>query len=319
MKLLYKIVLACFLSVGIIFCAYIRYEKEFYQYLIETISDYRANNTNAETSVLMPTYNRVDLLPNAIDSILEQSYKNFELIILDDGSDIENWNLLFDYIKKDNRVRVYFNKENKGRAYSRNRLFNLAKGKYLAIMDDDDISYPNRLEEQIAYMKNKNVDVCFAAAKRNGEIWKSYWYDELIDIRLIYLMFTCPFVHVSMVINKDFLDKTGIKYNEDYIAEDYNLYYDFFVHKAKFGFVAKYLLDIRMHHTNPEEYYKQQLEDFYEVKKRFQTMFLGNDEKLHAASFCDRLSVLKEWNKKTAMFKDENIDKIYNKHKCNTK
>ena len=48
-------------------------------------------------------------------------------------------------------------------------------------------------------------------------------------------------------------------------------------------------------------------------------MFLGNDEKLHAASLCERLKILKEWNKKTAMFKDKDIDKIYNKHKCNRK
>lgn len=180
--------LACFLSVVVICCTYIKYKREIYQYLIEIISDYRAEKTTAETSVLMPTYNRLDLLPKAIDSILNQTYKNFEFIILDDGSDIKNWDLLFDYLKKDNRIRVYFNKENKGRAYTRNKLFGLAKGKYL--------------------------------------------------------------------------------------------------------------LDVRMHSTNPEEYYKQQRENFYEVKKRFQTMFLGNDEKLHAASLCERLKILKEWNKK---------------------
>ena len=132
-------------------------------------------------------------------------------------------------------------------------------------------------------------------------------------------MFDCPFVHVSMVLNKEFLEKNGIKYNDNYIAEDYNLYYDLFVNRAKFGFVAKYLLDIRMHRTNPEEYYKKQLEDYYEVKKRFQTLFLGEDEKLHESSFCNRLKVLKEKNKEQKWVEDSAIDKVYVKHRCHDK
>ena len=184
MRKFYKITLLILFTGIFVFCVLTKYEKQIYHFLIEKISDYRANKSTVETSVLMPTYNRLDLLPKAIDSILTQTYKDFELVILDDGSDIKNWDLLFKYLYKDNRVRVYFNKENKGRGYTRNKLFDLAKGKYLAIMDDDDIAYPYRLSEQIPYMKKHSLDVCFAAAMRNGKIWKSYWYNEFIDVRL---------------------------------------------------------------------------------------------------------------------------------------
>ena len=111
-------------------------------------------------SVIMANYKtKIEYLQEAIDSILNQTYRNFELIIIDDCSQDES----VDYIKSinDNRVRLLINDKNSGPAVTRNRGLEVAKGKYIAIMDSDDISMPTRLEKQVAYMEmNPDVFVC---------------------------------------------------------------------------------------------------------------------------------------------------------------
>lgn len=102
-------------------------------------------------SVVMLTYKRADIVPHAIDSILAQTNPDFELIILNDGSPDNTDEVIKKY--KDKRIRYYKNKENKGIAYSRNKAASLARGKYIMIMDDDDISLPNRIEKQAKYLE----------------------------------------------------------------------------------------------------------------------------------------------------------------------
>lgn len=102
-------------------------------------------------SVLMPVYNSALFLPQAIESILEQSFKNFELIIVDDGSTDDSLQIAKIYSDTDERVKV-FSQENAGISRSRNRLLSLSKGKYIAWMDSDDVSLPERLAIQYDYL-----------------------------------------------------------------------------------------------------------------------------------------------------------------------
>ncbi len=112
-------------------------------------------------SVIMPTYNRAELLPRAINSILWQTYKDFEFIIVDDGSTDDTARLLKEYADKDKRIRILRNEKNKGIAYSRQRGLDAARGKYIAVMDSDDWSVPERLQKQIDFMdKNPEIDAC---------------------------------------------------------------------------------------------------------------------------------------------------------------
>jgi len=103
--------------------------------------------------VLMPVYNAADYLSEAIDSILNQSYSNFELIIIDDGSTDNSVDILEDYVKKDSRITIV-SRENRGISVTRNELLLLAQGVYVAWMDSDDISFQSRLEKQVNYLKN---------------------------------------------------------------------------------------------------------------------------------------------------------------------
>ena len=106
-------------------------------------------------SVLMPVYNVEQYVAEAIESILNQTFNNFELIIIDDGSTDASRVIASEYAKRDHRIRFY-SRENRGIVKTRNELLLLAQGKYFAIMDSDDISYPTRLEEQLNFLVNSN-------------------------------------------------------------------------------------------------------------------------------------------------------------------
>ena len=113
------------------------------------------NNTDL-ISVIIPTYNRAHLIKRSVDSVLNQTYKNLELIIVDDGS-TDNTKEIIDSIN-DNRI-VYVKQENQGACAARNKGIDLAKGKYIAFQDSDDTWILNKLETQINALKKNNADV----------------------------------------------------------------------------------------------------------------------------------------------------------------
>lgn len=107
-------------------------------------------------SVIMPTYNTGSILTESIDSILNQTYKNLELIITDDKSDDETTlSILRSYMLKDERVKVFFLDENKGTGYARNNSIKNAQGQYIAFCDSDDKWFPDKLERQVSFLKQK--------------------------------------------------------------------------------------------------------------------------------------------------------------------
>ena len=113
------------------------------------------NNTDL-ISVIIPTYNRAHLIKRSVDSVLNQTYKNLELIIVDDGS-TDNTKEIIDSIN-DDRI-VYVKQENQGACAARNKGIDLAKGKYIAFQDSDDVWLLDKLEKQINALKKNNTDV----------------------------------------------------------------------------------------------------------------------------------------------------------------
>lgn len=108
-------------------------------------------------SVIMPTFNAGKFLSASIDSILNQTYKNLELVISDDGStDPLTLKTLKEYAEKDNRVKVEYYQHNNGPGFARNKSIERAQGRYIAFCDSDDRWFPEKLEKQIALMKAKN-------------------------------------------------------------------------------------------------------------------------------------------------------------------
>lgn len=115
-------------------------------------------------SVIMPTYNGGKFLADSINCILQQTYKNIELLITDDAStDPETIQILKDFSNRDNRVDILFLKENKGPGYARNQSIERAKGRYIAFCDSDDKWTTDKLDKQIAFMNEKNCALCCAS------------------------------------------------------------------------------------------------------------------------------------------------------------
>ena len=103
-------------------------------------------------SVIMGIYNCEKTLSDAIDSIINQTYSDWELIMCDDGSTDNTYQIATKYSEKDNRITVIKNDTNSGLAFSLNHCLKYAKGEYVARMDADDISLPNRFEKQVAFL-----------------------------------------------------------------------------------------------------------------------------------------------------------------------
>ena len=120
----------------------------------------RVANKKPLVTVITPAYNAEKFIVEAIDSVLNQTYKEFEYIIIDDCSTDKTLKIAQTYAKKDKRVRVYKNEKNLGIAGNRNKGVSLAKGKYIMWQDADDISISDRMENQVNILeKNKDMGI----------------------------------------------------------------------------------------------------------------------------------------------------------------
>ena len=172
----------------------------------------------------MPVYNGAKYLNEAIDSILNQTYSDFEFLIIDDGSTDQSIDLIKTY--DDPRIRLIMNKKNIGQSATLNKGLDLAKGEYIARMDQDDISIPERIKKQLKFMENNsNVDVCGSWLQLFG---KYNGINELpIDSEKIKvnLLTNQNLAHPTVMIRKSTLVKYDFNYNPNYsIAQDYDLW-----------------------------------------------------------------------------------------------
>ncbi|MCS2889647.1 glycosyltransferase [Parabacteroides faecis] len=172
-------------------------------------------------SVVMPTYNVGKYIEEAVQSILNQTFLDFEFIIVDDGSTDHTPEILRSF--SDPRIRLLFNEKNEGNYPARNRGCRLAKGKYIAVMDADDVAMPERLEKQVGFMEtNPDILACGTAYRLLGQnkiIVQPIKWDE---IRYVLLMTYCM-LHPTMIIRSEIMTKINFYKEESICAEDYDL------------------------------------------------------------------------------------------------
>ncbi len=116
---------------------------------------------NDLVSIIMPNYNCEKYIEETVNSVLNQTYQNWELLIVDDCSSDNSLVILKRFEQNDNRIKVYVNETNKGAAYSRNLALREAKGKWIAFLDSDDLWVPEKLEKQITFMKENDYHFSF--------------------------------------------------------------------------------------------------------------------------------------------------------------
>ena len=214
-------------------------------------------------SVVLPVFNGDKYLSEAIESILNQTYINFEFIIINDGSTDNSLTIIENYRVKDNRI-VVISQENKGLIASLNEGIRIANGSYIARMDADDISLPGRFEEQIGFMEENSLDICGTSIqlfneKQEYSIWNYPKEDK--DIKFL-LMFMSTFAHPSVLMKKEIFN--ALKYQEFKHAEDYKLWTDIALSGFRMGNLNKVLLKYRYHseQTSKKNNYEQRTRAF---------------------------------------------------------
>lgn len=184
---------------------------------------------NPYISVIMSIYNEpIDWLRNSIDSILNQSFSDFEFIIVNDNpKNVFNKQLLESYITEDNRILVICNKKNLGLTKSLNNALKIAKGKYIARMDADDISLIGRFDKQVGFLdKNKDFVGCGSQAvmiNESGKKIKLIKVPEKHESILKDLIVNNPVLHPALMFRNYVILNNNLYYNEQLLyAQDYD-------------------------------------------------------------------------------------------------
>jgi len=178
-------------------------------------------------SVIMPVYNGEKYLHTVMKSMINQTFTDFELLIMDDGSTDRTSEILKSYTKRDRRIKV-FQQKNSGIVKSLNALAALAKADFIARMDVDDIAYPKRFEIQYEYLKTHPETVLLGTTCivfRNG-IKKTGINDAFAEdfLNRWFLVFNCAFTHSSVMFGKKAFISSGGYWQSEYPAEDYGLW-----------------------------------------------------------------------------------------------
>lgn len=131
-------------------------------------------------SILTPCYNVESYLPQCLDSIVNQTYGNLQIVLIDDGSKDGTWNILQSYAAQDSRVEVY-HQENQGVAATRNHLLEKVKGDYVLFVDSDDWIEPNMVEFLVEKSRTKNADIVVCGMVKNDEACGKEYREEVMD------------------------------------------------------------------------------------------------------------------------------------------
>lgn len=207
-------------------------------------------------SVIMPSYNHAKYIPEAIESVLGQTFPDFELIIIDDGSQDGSQQIIEDYKKKDERIRTVLHTENKGISETFNELIDIAKGKFLSPIASDDIWVRDKLEKQVKIMEtdenliiwtegeiidsksvstNNKFTQKYNVVKKNGCI-----FEELLGGNFVF--------GSSMMYKKEGLNDIRIDKKLKYL-NDHKFFLDL-AYKYQFYFISEPLTKYRVHGKN---------------------------------------------------------------------
>jgi len=181
-----------------------------------------------KVSVLMPAYNAELYIDQAIQSILDQTFEDFECIIIDDCSTDRTWEIIQRYADQDDRIIAIRNEHNLKICKTLNKWIALARGQYIARMDADDISLPQRFQLQVDYLDaHDEVGIVWGSMQMFNDLWvigtRTYHQSD-VEIRRHIFRYS-PFCHPAVMIRSSALELSGW-YNESWVfAEDYDLYF----------------------------------------------------------------------------------------------
>lgn len=264
-------------------------------------------------SVVMASHNRIDFIDEAVTSILNQTEPDFEFIIIDDASEDGTYEKLQSYARQDKRIRLFRNEVNQGLVYNLNKGLDLARGRFIARMDDDDIAYPERFEKQSAFLKqHPEITVLGSIVSPIGSDFP-YPFQKDTDWRrnAIWLYLgICPVSHPSVMIRRDFLNQHAIRYDPDFAsAEDRPFWGAVISAGGRIVVFPEVLLHYRMGHTKSINYIKEQRQNL----TKFHDAYISHFGFKHFKDMnrCGKLIKMIELNPEKKLLEQEALEDIF--------
>ncbi|MDR0682120.1 MAG: glycosyltransferase [Dysgonamonadaceae bacterium] len=227
-------------------------------------------------SVILPVYNGEKYLCEAIDSILTQTFRQLELIIINNASTDSTREIILQY--QDPRITLVNNETNQGLIYSLNKGLSLCKGKYIARIDADDVALPNKLELQYKYMEaHPEIGICGNSMESfNNKTHYSQQVDFAVSDQKIraFAFFQSPFNHPSVMLRKAVLDQHHLQYPKQYHnAEDYGLWIEILKYTQGHNIPAV-LTRYRKHEDSETAQDDKKIENKIEIVTQLHTQYL---------------------------------------------
>jgi glycosyltransferase involved in cell wall biosynthesis len=210
-------------------------------------------------SIILPCFNHEKYISQCIKSILTQSYKDFELIIIDDCSDDGSRDIIDEYLNKDDRIVAIFNNENKGPGSSRNSGIEISRGDFIAFCDSDDVWERDKIETQLSVFKgNNDYDVVHSDAyiinengNRTGQKFSELYQKNMrLNGAIFYDLCKTNFINTQTVMmKKKCINSAGLFPIENRVAEDW-VYWVKIAKSHNFFYIARPLANYRIHDKN---------------------------------------------------------------------
>jgi len=213
-----------------------------------------------KVSVIMSCYNSQETVGRAIESILNQTLENIELLICDDSSIDNTYETITKYKDLDKRVKIYKNKKNLGLTKTLNFLIDKADGALIARQDDDDISLSERLKTQLSVLNEKNLDFITTRAKVLGSNKLIPGISFNLPNSLV-MNFKNPFIHGTLLIDKKVLNSVGNYDERFYYAQDYKLFSDLLSRGYKYSTLKTPFYELNLKNNISSKFIKEQ--DYY--------------------------------------------------------
>lgn len=279
----------------------------------------------------MAAYNAASYIKDSISSIINQTFKDFELIIIDDGSTDDTALVVKQF--NDDRIRFIQNDENKGLPFTRNKLLELARGEFIAILDSDDIAYPERLQLQLSFFySHPEIALCGG----HGKIINENGTESDKEIKVVtddsinmQILFGNPFINSSTMFKTQiFRELNG--YRDFALAEDFDLFIRV-SEKYKIANIDAFLVKYRIHGENitikrSEEQEKHELEILKNIQDKLgmsptvsslnlhKELLYNNLNKAHFPGYFQLLSAMKMANAQSKRFDENKLNRfLFNK------
>ncbi len=234
----------------------------------------------AKISVVIPTHNRPGLLNNSINSVLSQTFRDFELIVIDDCSDDNTPNVLGGFT--DSRLKVIRNTTNKGIAAVRNIGVMSSKGEYIAFLDDDDEWLTDKLEQQLKIMEGGSESLgcvysgCLVIGPNGSEVIRTS-IPKYRNIVLNDLLFENFITTSTVLLKKSCFDKTGLFDENIPFGEDYDMWIRF-AEQFEYDFVKEPLTKYRVHQNSLTRNYTKAAAGLTEILSKHRRLFAHNKQ-----------------------------------------